>query len=1114
MSGTIAQLGIEVNSGDAVQAATDLDKLTEAGSKAEKASEGVSSGFDKTAAAARSQRQELDALLGKLDPVTKKLNDLAAQENQLSQARSAGLIGADTFTAYQKKIEDSFNALAGLNVAQKETGETADEAKARIAQLIVTQETLATSVKASTSATQGAAAATKDWAAEQASIDARRQVQIATEERLALATKQAAAATGVQADGLQALLAKINPTLGSLEKLDNLQDSLSKHKAAGNISGDDYKAFTADIEASRAKLTGLNDESAKTATGFSALGLNTKLARENVLQLGNALAEGNVRVAAHNILEIGTNAGASALRFAVLAAPILAAAAALGVLAYAYASGAKEQEEYNKSLILTGNYAGTSAGQLADMARQISATVGTTGAAAAALATLAGNGKIASGSFVEITEAAELMEKATGKSIDATIAEFVKLADDPVKASVALNEQYHFLTESVYSQIAALEKQGDTVGAVKLATDTYADAVKTRSVDIIANIGTIGTAWAAVRGEAAKTLDALNNVGRAPSDTKQITDLQQKIAYLQSTVGTGYEDGDAQTRLVQLKDELTFLTDKGKAQADNAKFDSDAVVNNAKAITAAQKIDELTKSSLTNEQKRTQEVKDYRRQLEDIRTVNPSDARLNQATVDKNVANINDKYKDPKAAAGQVDLSSFNDAQNALKALQDTYSNTEKQLDASQKAGLISSDLYATQKAVLLTAEKDQVTSAYDAEIIALEAIRDKSTTTAEQRIGLDQKIADARTSQVKAQKDADSQLEVLATQEQGRVTKQKAVIQSYIDALDQQNAALKLSGQRAALGVGQGDRQNTLTGQLDGIADKANQERLTLARDKADASRNMSADEYNQKLAAINKSESDLTSTTLGNYDAMSKAQSDWSNGATSAFENYAETARNVAAQTKSAFTTLFDGLTDATVDWAFGADESFGDVAVSFAKMLAKMAVQAAASSVYSSIAGSGAFSSLFSSAPAATSAGSTAAGYSAAYGFSDGGYTGAGGKLDPAGVVHGGEVVIRKEVVDKPGMKDYLVGLNARGYADGGYVSASAPMTGLKSSSATNGAPTVTINIASDGKADVASNQSGMESFGTEIGNFVTAKYKELEAKSLSSQGNIRKAITGRA
>lgn len=56
-----------------------------------------------------------------------------------------------------------------------------------------------------------------------------------------------------------------------------------------------------------------------------------------------------------------------------------------------------------------------------------------------------------------------------------------------------------------------------------------------------------------------------------------------------------------------------------------------------------------------------------------------------------------------------------------------------------------------------------------------------------------------------------------------------------------------------------------------------------------------------------------------------------------------------------------------------------------------------------------------------------------------FADGGYTGAGGKYDPAGIVHAGEFVVRKEMVERPGVLSFLDGLN-KGYASGGYVGSS--------------------------------------------------------------------------
>lgn len=56
----------------------------------------------------------------------------------------------------------------------------------------------------------------------------------------------------------------------------------------------------------------------------------------------------------------------------------------------------------------------------------------------------------------------------------------------------------------------------------------------------------------------------------------------------------------------------------------------------------------------------------------------------------------------------------------------------------------------------------------------------------------------------------------------------------------------------------------------------------------------------------------------------------------------------------------------------------------------------------------------------------------------GYSSGGYTGPGGKFEPAGVVHRGEFVVQKSVVERPGVRSMLEVLNeGRGYASGGYV-----------------------------------------------------------------------------
>lgn len=104
----------------------------------------------------------------------------------------------------------------------------------------------------------------------------------------------------------------------------------------------------------------------------------------------------------------------------------------------------------------------------------------------------------------------------------------------------------------------------------------------------------------------------------------------------------------------------------------------------------------------------------------------------------------------------------------------------------------------------------------------------------------------------------------------------------------------------------------------------------------------------------------------------------------------------------------------------------------------------------------------------------------------GFSEGGYTGNGGKYEPKGVVHGGEFVLRKEVVEQPGMRSYLDQLNQRGYADGGYVGRSnnfsVPGLGQSSAAASpSAAPQIHLHIQSDGSGGSVTATEGYEAMG---------------------------------
>lgn len=209
------------------------------------------------------------------------------------------------------------------------------------------------------------------------------------------------------------------------------------------------------------------------------------------------------------------------------------AAVTVGALAVAYKQGAAESEAYTRALVLSGNAAGVTVGQLQAMAKAQSGIVGTQGAAAEALAALAATGKLAGDSLSTAAEAAVRLAR-VGVPLEDTIKKFADLGKDPLKSVIQLNEAENFLTVSVYKQIKALQEQGRTAEAAKLAVATYASVGKERAAELEASLGTLQRTWIKLGDEAKAAWDKILNVGRPNTLSEQIKGLEADRARLQA----------------------------------------------------------------------------------------------------------------------------------------------------------------------------------------------------------------------------------------------------------------------------------------------------------------------------------------------------------------------------------------------------------------------------------------------------------------------------------------------------------------------------------------------------------------------------------------------------
>lgn len=1049
-------------------------------------------------------------------------------------------------------------------------GETADQQAARIKAMVAAslqqREALDALAESSDRMNTATRAATSGWQesarAQSASMNAyhnaerAREQQVAAEQRAAEAAAKATAEFDRQQAELGKLLAAIDPVTRELEKLDSLQARLNAARGRG-IDPDVFTTYNAKLQEQRDRLLGTSD--AMAVAGISAgqyrqamrqlpaqiTDVVTSLASGMPLwmvaiQQGGQIKDsfggvgatfqalgdqvksffGIASNASDGLDDIARGADAAAVSannaktamvglsgagsaFIIIGAAVAAAGVAL---ALAYEKGSSEASELNKAIVLTGNYAGTTAGQLSAMAASLARANGTQYEAVAVLSEITATGKFTVDQIEQVATTSIAMQEATGKAVSDTVAEFSKLADEPVKASQQLNEKYHYLTASVYEQIAALDQQGDSLGAAQLAMDAYSQAMDERASQIVENLGTLETAWKTVAGVAKGAWDEMLGVGRTETPEERLEQLTKGQAFQPGrAVASGAVFGPLgwfnelrkayqrssmsdDERGKQFTDALQEIQDEGE-KAQKARLDR---YLEDEAIRGQQSMDKLLESVRTNKEKRDKLNRELDRSIAAIQAANPNDERLRPENIAAARKAIDQKYKDPKTPKGPstpLDQSSVTEAKNRLDQLQTDFRNAEQKLQAQQRAGLLSYADYVVQRGELISQNKDQVTAAYEGEIQALEALRDKSSTTAAQRISLDQKIAEARNNMVKAQKRADADLEVLQLNEQGRLKKQAQAVKAYSDALQQQQDALALQGQRAAAAVGMGAQQRRLFDQRGSLDDRLAQQRLDLASQYGDGSRGMSLDEYNDKLKALEANHAAMTQQLQRNYADLQVAQGNWVNGATSAFADYIDSARDGAGQTYELFSNAFSGLEDAVVNFVMTGKASLDDFVRTMIGDVARMATRQLGASLLSGLGLGGGTdggaqgltvgaSAVSASAGALATAGGTllsgaaaiqaaAASLAAANGVS--GVSGAAGAAGAAGVAGGGsgwlssitsifgfagggqvqgpgtptsdsipawlsnnEVVIRSASAMQPGLTPLLLDINQRGWA----------------------------------------------------------------------------------
>ncbi|WP_220814079.1 phage tail length tape measure family protein [Pseudomonas paralcaligenes] len=343
-----------------------------------------------------------------------------------------------------------------------------------------------------------------------------------------------------------------------------------------------------------------------------------------------------------------------------------ATVASAGALAIAYRQGSQEGFELNKSIILTGNAAGTSADQLMNMASEIDGISGTQGQAAAALAEVTRAGKFTAAQIREIATTAVVMENAVGKAVGDTVEEFKRLADEPAAASAKLNEQYNYLTASVYEQIKALEDQGDEAAAAQLAFEQLNSAMRERATEITGHLGLIEKAWQGIKTAAAEAWDEMLSVGREQTLEEQLAALDRKGLDNGAVAASGVMLGPlgaVKELWDQIFPQIQGATEEGAKQLEQdrhslrlriqqrdqeAAWQGEMARLNQESIEAQQAIAKVREQGLTKAEQKEKAIAEYRANVEKIRATDPNSALIASDKIEQDIARIEARYAERK----------------------------------------------------------------------------------------------------------------------------------------------------------------------------------------------------------------------------------------------------------------------------------------------------------------------------------------------------------------------------------------------------------------------------------------------------------------------------------
>ncbi|MCD4072233.1 phage tail tape measure protein, partial [Escherichia coli] len=660
-------------------------------------------------------------------------------------------------------------------------------------------------------------------------------------------------------------------------------------------------------------------------------------------------------------------------------------AVATGALAYAWYQGDSTLSAFNKTLVLSGNQSGLTADRMLTLSRAGQAAGLTFNQASESLAALVNAGVRGGEQFDAINQSVARFASASGVEVDKVAEAFGKLTTDPTSGLMAMARQFRNVTAEQIAYVAQLQRSGDEAVALQAANDIATKGFDEQTRRLKENMGTLET-WADKTGKAFKSMwDAILDIGRPESSADMLASAQK-----------AFDEADKKWQWYQGRSQRRGKTASFRANLQGAWDDRENARLGLAAATLQSDMEKAGELAARDRAEREasqlkytgEAQKAYERQLTPLEKYTARQEELNKALKD-----------------GKILQADYNTLMASAKK---DYESTQKKPSG-----------------VKVSAGERQEDRAHAA-MLALET----ELRTLEKHAGANEKISQQRRDLWKAEnqyavlKEAATKRQ-LSEQEKSLLAHEKETLEyrrqlaELGDKVEHQKRLNELAQQAARFEQQQSAKQAAISAKARGLTDRQAQRESEEQRLR---------DVYGDNPDALAKATSALKNT----WSAEDQLSGNWMAGLKSGWNAWAESATDSFSQVKSAATQTFDGIAQNMAAMLTGSEQDWRGFTRSVLSMLTEIFLKQAMVGIVGSI-GSAIGGAFGGGASASTGTAIQAA--AANFHFATGGFTGTGGKYEPAGIVHRGEFVFTKEATSRIGVGNLYRLM--RGYAEGGYV-----------------------------------------------------------------------------